>query len=127
VVENADVVDVAKTLAAKRVVCSNSKSGVALVGLHIVVRTKYRPQGLWSALEHVDKVPPAGAGEALEPDARDDGAPYSYFDSTKLDFGLSPAFGAPITLPVSVDHPPEPEPEPMQAMRRHRSIPRRWR
>jgi hypothetical protein len=85
VVENADVVDVAKTLAAKRVVCS--KSDVALVGLHIVVRTKYRPQGLWSTFEHV--VPPVGAREAREPDARDAGAPYSYFDASKPDRPLA--------------------------------------
>ena len=81
VVENADVVDVAKTLAAGRVVCS--KSDVALVGLHIVIRTKYRPQGLWSTFEHVDNVPPAGVGEAREPDAKDAGAPYSYFDDVE--------------------------------------------
>src|ERR1700733_7337444 len=44
VVENANLVDVAKTLAAGHVVCS--KSDVALVGLHIVIRTAHRPQGL---------------------------------------------------------------------------------
>jgi len=76
VVENANVVDVAKTLAARRVVCS--KSDVALVGLHIVIRTSHRPQGLWATFERVDNVPPAGAGE---PDARDAGAPYSYFNT----------------------------------------------
>src|SRR6185437_3820158 len=38
VVENANIVDVGKTLAARHVVCS--KSDVALVGLHIVIRTK---------------------------------------------------------------------------------------
>ena len=97
VVENADVVDVAKTLAAGRVVCS--KSDVALVGLHIVIRTKYRPQGLWSTFEHVDNVPPAGVGEAREPDAKDAGAPYSYFDASKPNLGLWPPFGSPDTLP----------------------------
>ena len=79
VVEDANVVDVAKTLAAGRTVCS--KSDVALVGLHIVIRTKERPQGLWGTFEHVDNVPPAGEGEAREPDARQAGAPYSYFDA----------------------------------------------
>ena len=48
VVENANIVDVAKTLAAGHTVCS--KSDVALVGLHIVIRTKDRPQG---TMEHV--------------------------------------------------------------------------
>ncbi len=117
VVENANVVDVAKTLAAGHTVCS--KSDVALVGLHIVIRTKYRPQGLWSTFEHVDNVPPAGAGEAREPDARDAGAPYSYFDASKPKLGLSPTFGTPDTLPVSMDHPPKIDPTPMQVVRRH--------
>ena len=117
VVENADVVDVARTPAAGRVVCS--KSDVALVGLHIVIRTKYRPQGLWSTFEHVDNVPPAGVGEAREPDAKEAGAPYSYFDASKPDLGLWPPFGAPDTLPVNIDHPPRIDPAPMQVVRRH--------
>ena len=95
-VENANVVDVAKTLAAGHVVCS--KSDVALVGLHIVIRTKDRPQGLWGTFEHVDNVPPAGEGEAREPDAKDAGAPYSYFDASKPKLGLWPTFGLPDTL-----------------------------
>ena len=117
VVENANVVDVAKSLAAGRTVCS--KSDVALVGLHIVIRTTDRPQGLWSTFEHVDNVPPAGEGEAREPDAKDAGAPYSYFDPLKPKLGLFPTFGSPATLPVSMDHPPELDPTPMQVVRRH--------
>ncbi len=117
VVENANIVDVAKSLAAGHTVCS--KSDVALVGLHIVIRTTDRPQGLWSTFEHVDNVPPAGAGEAREPDARDAGAPYSYFDASKPKLGLFPTFGTPDTLPVSLDHPPELDPTPMQVVRRH--------
>ena len=117
VVENANVVDVAKTLAAGHTVCS--KSDVALVGLHIVIRTKDRPQGIWSTFEQVDNVPPAGAGEAREPDARDAGAPYSYFDASKPKLGLFPTFGTPDTLPVSMDHPPRIDPTPMQVVRRH--------
>ena len=117
VVENANVVDVAKTLAAGHVVCS--KSDVALVGLHIVIRTKDRPQGLWSTFEHVDNVPPAGEGEAREPDARQAGAPYSYFDASKPKLGLWPTFGLPDTLPVSMGHPPKIDPTPMQVVRRH--------
>jgi hypothetical protein len=84
--------------------------------LHIVIRTKYVPQGLWSTFEHVDNVPPAGAGEAREPDARDAGAPFSYFDASKPDLGLSPPFGSPDTL--LVDHPPKVDP-PMKVVRRH--------
>ena len=117
VVGNAEVVDVAKTLAAGRVVCA--KSDVALVGLHIVIKTKYRPQGIWSTFEHVDNVPPAGEGEAREPDAKDAGAPYSFFDPSKPVRGLWPAFGAPGTLPVSLDNAPRIDPAPMQVVRRH--------
>ena len=117
VVANANVVDVARTLAAGHVVCS--KSDVALVGLHIVIRTKERPQGLWGTFEHVDNVPPAGEGEAREPDAGQAGAPYSYFDASKPKLGLWPTFGLPDTLPVSMDHPPKIEPTPMQVVRRH--------
>src|SRR3984957_13142905 len=114
VVENANVVDVAKTLAAGHVVCS--KSDVALVGLHIVIRTAHRPQGLWTSFEHVDNVPPAIPGE---PDAKDAGAPYSYFNPSKPNLGLWPQFGSPGALPVSLDHPPKINPEPMQVVRRH--------
>lgn len=117
VVKNANVVDVAKTIAAQRVVCS--KRDVALVGLHIVVRTPERPQGIWSTFEHVDNVPPIGKGEAREPDAADAGAPYSYFDASKVEHDLWPQRGAPETLPVSMDHPPKVDPEPMQVVRRH--------
>jgi hypothetical protein len=116
VVEQANVVDVVKTRAAGRVVCS--KSDVALVGLHIVIRTKDRPQGLWSTFEHVDNVPPAGEGEAREPDAGQAGAPYSYFDASKPKLGLWPTFGLPDTLPVSMGHPPKIDPTPMQVVRR---------
>jgi hypothetical protein len=117
VVENANVVDVAKTLAARRVVCS--QSDVALVGLHIVIRTSRRPQGLWSTFEHVDNVPPASTGQAREPDAKDAAAPYSYFDASKPKRGLWPPFGSPATRPVSIDHPPKTDPEAMQVVRRH--------
>ena len=119
VVQNANVVDVAKTLAARRVVCS--KSDIALVGLHLVIRTKHRPQGVWASFEHVDNVPRAGA---TEPDATDAGVPYSYFDGSNPNLGLWPHFGSPGTFPVSLDHPPDINPEPMQVVRRqpiHRS------
>ena len=116
-VENANVVDVARPLAAGHVVCS--RRDVALVGLHIMIRTKDRPQGVWSTFEQVDNVPPAGAGEAREPDAKDAGAPYSYFDASKPNLGLWPVFGTADTLPVSIDHPPKIDPRPMQVVRRH--------
>lgn len=117
VVENANLVDVAKTAAAGRVVCS--KSDVALVGLHLAIRTEHRPQGVWSSFEHVDNVPPLGRGESREPDARDAAAPYSYFDPSKPRLGLWPKFGSPATRPVSINNPPKLAPLPMQVVRRH--------
>ena len=48
VVTSAQVVDVAKSLAAGKPVCA--AHDIALVGLHITVKTKYRPQRLvWTA------------------------------------------------------------------------------
>jgi hypothetical protein len=116
VVTDALIVDVAQSLAARRVVCS--KADVALVGLHIMIKTLYRPQWLWSTFEHVDNVPPAGEGEAREPDAKDASAPYSYYDPSQPDSRL-PLLGSPESLPVSLSHPPELDPAPMQVTRRH--------
>ncbi len=116
VVKDAEVVDVGKILSAGRIVCS--KNDVALVGFHIMVKTHYRPQWLWSTFEQVDNVPPAGEGEAREPDARDAGAPYSYFDPSHPDRKL-PLLGSPETEPISMSNPPKADPEPMQVTRRH--------
>ncbi len=116
VAPDAEVVDVAKSVAAGRIVCS--KSDVALVGLHIMVKTRYRPQWLWSTFEHIDNVPPAGEGETREPDAKDAGAPYSYFDDSQSDRELPP-LGSPETRPISMANPPKLDPEPMQVRRRH--------
>ena len=113
VVKDAEVLDVAKTLEAGAIVCS--KQDVALVGLHIVVKTRYRPQGVWSSFEQVDNVPPAGTGEAREPDAADAQAPYSYFDpraaeSVRVTQGRSPP-------PLDWTNPPILDPAPTQVVR----------
>src|SRR5271166_7189185 len=115
-VESAEIVDAAETLAAGRVVCTRGE--VALVGLHIVIKTKSRPQWVWSSFEHVDNVPPAGAGDAREPDARDAGAPYSYFDPSKP-MKLWPPLGTANTLPVDWTNPPKLDPVRMQVVRRY--------
>ncbi|MFY9972147.1 MAG: hypothetical protein WAK41_22340 [Roseiarcus sp.] len=112
-VESAEIVDVAKTLAAGRIVCT--KAEVALVGLHIVIKTKSRAQWVWSTFEHVDNVPPAGAGE---PDAKDAGAPYSYFDPSKPK-KLWPPLGTANTMPVDWTNPPRLDPARMQVVRRY--------
>ncbi len=116
VVRDANVVDVAKSVAAGKIVCS--KSDIALVGMHIMVKTRYRPQWLWGTFEHVDNVPPAGEGEAREPDARDAGAPYSFFDQTAPDRRL-PLLGTPEAEPISLANLPRLDPEPMQVRRLH--------
>ncbi len=116
IVRDANVVDVAKSLAASKIVCS--KSDIALVGMHLMVKTRYRPQWLWSTFEHVDNVPPAGKGEAREPDAKGAGAPYSYFDETQPDRRLPP-LGSRDAEPISIANPPKLDPEPMQVTRRH--------
>ncbi|MGA8715571.1 MAG: hypothetical protein WB647_21475 [Roseiarcus sp.] len=116
IVKDAEVVDVANSLVAGRALCS--KSDIGLVGFHIMIKTRYRPQWLWSTFEHVDNVPPAGEGEAREPDARDAGAPYSYYDASEPDRKL-PLLGSPESLPVSASNPPQVDPAPMQVTRRH--------
>ena len=117
VVTDAEVVDVAKSLAAGKTVCA--KRDVALVGLHIAVKTKYRPQWLWSTFEHVDNVPPVGVGVAREPDAKDAGAPYSFNDPAREQSEIAPSAGSPLALPVGSDNPPRVDPEPMQVVRKH--------
>ena len=115
-VEGAEILDVAKTLAAGRIVCS--KSDVALVGLHIAIKTKSRPQWVWSTFEQVDNVPPAESGKAREPDAKDASAPYSFFDPAKP-AKLWPPLGSEDTAPVDWNNPPKLNPEPMQVVRRY--------
>jgi hypothetical protein len=115
VVKDAEILDVARTLQSSAVVCS--KNDIALVGLHIVIKTRYRPQGIWSSFEHVDNVPPVGAGEAREPDAKDAPAPYSYYNLAR-----APPVGAiagSSAQPVSLTNPPNIHPEPTQVVRLH--------
>ena len=80
-----------------------------------MIKTKSRPQWVWSTFEHVDNVPPAGVGE---PDAKDAGAPYSYFDPSKP-MKLWPPLGSANTLPVDWSNPPKVHPMPMQVVRRY--------
>ena len=107
------IVDVAKTVAAGHVVCSENE--VALVGLHIAIKTTDRPQWIWSTFEQVDNVPPASEDE---PDARDAGVPYSYYDPSKPN-RLWPPYGTAGALPVDRTNPPKLDPAPMQVVRRH--------
>ena len=115
-VARAAIVDIARTLSEGHVVCATRD--LALVGLHIVIKTRSRPQWVWSTFEHVDNVPPAGDGAAREPDAKDAGAPYGFFDPQRP-AKLFPPFGAPDTLPVDATNPPKLVPTPTQVVRRH--------
>jgi len=117
VVTGAEVVDVAKSLAAGKPVCA--ARDVALVGLHIAVKTKYRPQWLWSTFEHVDNVPPIGVGVAREPDAKDAGAPYSFNNPALEQSEIAPPADSPLAQPVGPGNPPRIDPEPMQVIRKH--------
>ena len=117
VVAGAQTLDVARTLAAGRPVCVTHD--VALVGLHIAIKTHYRPQWLWSTFEHVDNVPPVGRDAAREPDARDAAAPYAFFDPAKP---ANPALldpDSPLARPVGFANPPRLDPEPTQLSRKH--------
>jgi hypothetical protein len=116
IVRDAEVVDVAKSLDAGKGVCS--KHDIALVGLHIVIKTKYRPQWIWSSFEHIDNVPPAGAGDAREPDAKDAHAPYSYYDPSKEQSEPAPQ-EALSTQSVGAGNPPKRDPDPIQVIREH--------
>ena len=116
VVKDAAVLDVAKSLQAGIAVCA--KKDIALVGFHIVVKTEYRPQWIWSSFEHVDNVPPIGMGEAREPDANDAHMPYSYNDPTKPQY-LAPSLKSPLGNAVSTSNPPKHDPNPMQVIRQH--------
>ena len=117
VVSGAEVVDVAASRAASRIVCS--RQDLALVGFHVAIKTHYRPQWIWSTFEHVDNVPAIGEGEAREPDARAVGAPYSFNDPSGPQSDVSPGKTAPTARPVSADHPPEENPTPVQVVRKH--------
>jgi hypothetical protein len=112
-VTKALVFDPDATDQAGSIVCN--MQDVALVGLHIVSKTRLRPQWIWTSFEHVDNVPPRGDGDAREPDAKDSRVPYSY------NSGMPPAGLAPKRAPPSItqnNHPPNPDP--MQVVRMER-------
>lgn len=117
VVKDAEVLDVAKSRHNGANVCG--KQDIALVGLHIFIKTQYRPQGIWSSFEHIDNVPPLGTGDAREPDAKDAQAPYSYYDPSKPQPAPVSSPGSPAAQPVSQTNPPDLDPEPTQVVRRH--------
>ncbi len=112
IVRNAEVLDVPKSLRAGHAVCA--LHDIALVGLHIVIKTTYRPQWIWSSFEQVDNVPPAGKGAAREPDAKDANAPYAYNNPAQPQH-----LAVQRRAPLSVSHPPTLNPEPTQVVRLH--------
>jgi hypothetical protein len=114
VAKDALVFDPGETAKAGTVVCL--KRDIALVGFHIVTKTKLRPQWIWSSFEHVDNVPPVGSGNDREPDAKDVPAPYSYHS------GRPPQELVPRNAPDAVNAANfNPNPDPMQVIRQ-RSI-----
>jgi len=95
------------------------RADLALVGLHIVVRTPNSPQGVWASFEHVDNVPPVGLGDAREPDARDEGFGFAFNDPKRPQREIWPPQGWRAAAPVSLDNPPSVTPTPSQAIRKH--------
>ena len=84
--------------------CKMQKMG--LVGLHIVQKTRTRPQWVWSSFEQIDNVPEPGA--PLVPGRR-----FSLNDSSSPQV-LDPAIPPP---PISKSNPPLENPRPMQVIR----------
>ena len=117
VAQGAWITDVAASRAAGRIVCG--RADLALVGLHIVIRTKSQPQGIWASFEHVDNVPPVGLGEAREPDARDEGASFAFNNPRDQQTHIFPPRGWAVAAPVSAEHPPRLDPAPSQVVRLH--------
>ncbi len=117
VANGAWVSDVAASRAAGHIVCA--RADLALVGLHIVVRTKTQPQGVWATFEHVDNVPPVGLGDAREPDARDEGASFAFNNPGDQQIEISPPRGWAATAPLSADNPPRLNPTSNQVVRKH--------
>ncbi len=116
VAKDAWITDVAASRAAGRVVCGHAD--LALVGLHVVVRTPNSPQGIWASFEHVDNVPAVGVDETREPDAREVGLAYAFHDARRPR-EIWPPRGWQAAAPVSLDNPPAILPAPSQAIRAH--------
>lgn len=110
VVKDALVFDPVKSTAADKIVCD--KQDIALVGFHIVIKTKERPQWIWSSFEHIDNVPPIGDPADREPDAKIAGMPYSYNDPSK------PQSLGPQPAGITPTNPPSANPDPTQVVRR---------
>jgi hypothetical protein len=80
------------------IVCKEHE--IALVGFHIVIKTKLRPQWIWSSFEHIDNVP----AKTNEPDAKDVPVPYSF------NSGLPPLAVAPMPAPLTISESNKPDP-----------------
>ncbi|XUJ33556.1 hypothetical protein ACQ5SK_38455 [Bradyrhizobium japonicum] len=106
-IAKAMVFDPVATTRGGSIVCN--ERDIALVGLHIVIKTKLRPQWIWSSFEHIDNVP----SKIDEPDAKAARIPYS-FNSGSPPPGLAPT---PAPKMISDDNPPSDNPDPMQVVR----------
>jgi hypothetical protein len=83
---------------------------VALVGLHIVAKTKTSRQWIWSTFEHVDNVPRISS-EPTKPQ----GVPFS-FNNGDGPSTLDPATPPPPITPMNF----KTDPHPMQVIRKHK-------
>jgi hypothetical protein len=91
---------------------------VALVGFHIVTKTKENPHWIWSTFEHIDNVPANDVATSCR--GRSSGiikheptVPFSFYNPAK------PPTLDPLTPPprISPDHKPKADPQPMQVVR----------
>ena len=117
VVAGAQVVDVAKSLAAGKPVCA--AHDVALVGLHITVKTKYRPQRLWSTFEQVDNVPPIGTRRRARTGRERRQRALFVQRSRQGANRRRAAAGLALGPTGRTANPPKIDPEPTQVVRRH--------
>jgi hypothetical protein len=102
----AQVLDPVATRTTGSITCNEQE--IALTGLHIVIKTKLRPQWIWSSFEHIDNVPP----KTDEPDAKSAQMPYSYNSG-----GPPPGLTQPRPKMISDTNPPASDPAPMQVFR----------
>jgi len=85
-----------------------TRRDIALVGFHIVTKTRERPQWIWSTFEHIDNVPPHRGSDEPPPPAN----VFSFNDGTPKELDLEHA-----PPPISLNNKPVKDPRPTQVTR----------
>lgn len=94
------------------------RQDVALVGFHIVTKTKEHPHRIWSTFEHIDNVPVNNVATTCEERSpviirREPTVPFSFYNPD-LERPQTPD---PPTAAISPNHPPSADPRPTQVVR----------